>query len=80
MLIPHHGSKTSSSPEFLAQVSPHYAIASYGFDNRYHFPHEIAVKNYEQQGIPIYNTTDCGMVRVDLNQGPVKPLCYKNNG
>ena len=77
MLIPHHGSKTSSSPSFIKQVAPRYAIASYGFDNRYHFPHQQAMNVYQMQQIPVYNTMDCGMVRVRLQGGDSIPRCYR---
>ncbi len=68
LLVPHHGSKTSSSEAFLRQVAPRYAIASYGFDNRYHFPHPEAMRAYRQQHIPVFNTLTCGMIRVDLKR------------
>lgn len=75
MLVPHHGSKTSSSPSFISQVSPRYAIVSYGFDNHYHFPHEQAMRAYK---VPVYNTLDCGMVRIHLRAGyPTTPTCYR---
>jgi len=77
MLIPHHGSKTSSSTSFLQQVKPLYAIASYGFDNRYHFPHVQVVQRYQQQRIEVYNTMTCGMVSLLLTAKKlVKPHCY----
>lgn len=77
MLVPHHGSKTSSSIAYVNQVAPRYAIASYGFDNRYHFPHQQALDVYQKKSIPVYNTKDCGMVRVELNKGEVIPRCYR---
>ncbi len=67
LVIPHHGSKTSSSMPFVSHVSPLYAIASYGFDNRYHFPHKPAMDVYTAMNIPVYNTVNCGMVSVRLN-------------
>ena len=78
MLIPHHASKTSSSIGFVDSVSPHYAIASYGFDNRYHFPHREALHIYEQRHIPILNTVSCGMVTIILASTLIdpKPSCY----
>lgn len=76
LLIPHHGSKTSSSKEFINRVNPNYAIVSYGFDNRYHFPHPEALRNYS---IPIFNTMDCGRVRVNLSEGTESPpSCYRS--
>lgn len=76
LLIPHHESKTSSSMAFVMQVAPRYALASYGFDNRYHFPHQKTMNTYAQQNIPVYNTEECGMIRLDLAVGEViKPRC-----
>ena len=76
LVVPHHGSKTSSSPLFLNHVKPDYAIVSYGFDNRYHFPHQKVMQAYQQRGIPVYSTRSCGMVSVYLtptgmNQWPI---------
>ncbi len=79
MLVPHHGSKTSSTPLFLEMVKPSNAILSYGFDNRYHFPHASVIARYESQHITLFNTVDCGMVRVVLGQNGVqKPICYRS--
>ena len=64
MIIPHHGSKTSSSLDFVRKVSPNYAIASYGFDNRYHFPHQETLITYQEHHIRIFNTKDSGLIRV----------------
>lgn len=78
MVIPHHASKTSSTSSFVEQVSPEYAIVSYGFDNRYHFPHQQALQSYQQRKIPILNTVDCGMVTIKLDDtaNRYKPKCY----
>ena len=37
--VPHHGSRTSSSPEFVEQVGPSVAVISVGADNRFGHPH-----------------------------------------
>ncbi len=78
MVIPHHASKTSSTSAFVEQVSPQYAIVSYGFDNRYHFPHQQALQAYQQRQIPILNTVDCGMVTIllDDTKNRYKPKCH----
>lgn len=43
----HHGSKTSTSPEFLEAVRPSYAIVSAGKDNRYGHPHKKVLDTIE---------------------------------
>lgn len=62
LVVPHHGSNTSSSSAFLQMVTPKYALFSYGFDNRYHFPHAKALRRYRDLHIPIVATADQGMI------------------
>lgn len=78
LLVPHHGSKTSSSYRFLLEVAPRYAIASLGFDNRFHFPHAKTLANMKKLNIPFYRTDICGMVQINLpRQGTLKsPTCF----
>ena len=78
ILVPHHGSKTSSTPEFIESVSPQYAIASYGFDNRYHFPHDQAMQTYSRYQIPVFSTESCGYIQVKLrNSRRLEVYCSK---
>ncbi|MFC3909345.1 DNA internalization-related competence protein ComEC/Rec2 [Legionella dresdenensis] len=78
LVVAHHGSKTSSTPAFIHNVAPRYAIISAGFDNRYHFPHAQTITTLQEQGSAIYNTMDCGMVTVRLTRASIeKPKCYK---
>jgi competence protein ComEC len=76
LLVAHHGSKTSSSDVFLNQVSPIYAIASLGFDNRFHFPHPHTLQTYKKLGIPFYSTKDYGMITLRLGKEDVNPLKF----
>ncbi|GGI78562.1 DNA internalization-related competence protein ComEC/Rec2 [Legionella impletisoli] len=77
LLIPHHSSKTSSSEVFLRQVSPKYAVSSYGFDNRYHFPHQQTVEIYKKLKISVFNTVDCGKIGIHLTRrSTIQPMCY----
>ncbi len=55
--VPHHGSRTSSSPEFVDAVGAAVAVASVGLDNRFGHPHEEVVERYE----------DALFLRTDLN-------------
>lgn len=78
LIVPHHGSKTSSSYRFLLEVAPRYAIASLGFDNRFHFPHAQTLTSMNSLNIPFYRTDRCGMVQIIMPiQGEIKkPTCY----
>jgi len=55
--VPHHGSKTSSSEEFLEAVKPDLAIISVGRDNSYGHPSLIVLERYEECGIKILQTS-----------------------
>lgn len=77
LLVPHHGSKTSSSSIFLTEVKPQYAIASYGFDNRFHFPHPQTLKTYQRHRIPFYSTSTCGMIRLNFSLEKISISCDK---
>ncbi len=43
--IAHHGSRTSSTPEFIRTVSPQYALVSTSLHNKFRFPHKQTLKN-----------------------------------
>lgn len=58
----HHGSNTSSSPEFLRAVSPDVAIISCGLDNKYGHPHSETLDTLEDQKIQYYRTDMQGSV------------------
>ena len=62
--VPHHGSKTSSSAEFLDAVRPQYAIFSLGQRNRYRFPSEMVVERYRERGCHILRTDRLGAIRL----------------
>lgn len=58
----HHGSKTSTSAEFLAVVDPDYAVVSAGKDNRYGHPSTEVVERVEAAGVFIVSTSERGSV------------------
>ncbi len=64
MVVPHHGSQTSSSSSFLKVVAPKYAVLSYGFDNRYHFPHLKIMRRYQDAHIQLFATAEQGMIHL----------------
>lgn len=60
----HHGSDTSSSDEFLAAISPDYAVISCGEGNSYGHPNDSTIKKLEKYTDNIYRTDLCGTVIV----------------
>jgi len=58
--VGHHGSRTSSSEEFIQAVSPDVAIISSGRSNRYGHPHEETLATLEKYGIDIRRTDEEG--------------------
>ncbi|MCF6137990.1 DNA internalization-related competence protein ComEC/Rec2 [Pseudalkalibacillus berkeleyi] len=62
--VAHHGSKTSTSEDFLDHVTPSAAIISVGKNNRYHHPSEDVVKRLNEKGIRTYITAESGAVLV----------------
>ncbi|MFM8462435.1 MAG: ComEC/Rec2 family competence protein, partial [Polynucleobacter victoriensis] len=60
LLIPHHGSATSSSETFLDALQPNWAVAQAGYRNRYRHPNAKVVGRYVERGIPILETVHTG--------------------
>ncbi len=60
LLVPHHGSKTSSSPAFLDAVAPRVALVQTGYRNRYGHPAPAVAARYAERGIAFIDTVGCG--------------------
>lgn len=56
----HHGSDTSTSPEFLGAVSPQYGVVSAGCDNPYGHPHQSVTERLVQSDVTVFTTCDTG--------------------
>jgi len=60
LLMPHHGSKTSSSPAFLDAVQPRLALAQAGYRNRFGHPAPPVLARYRERGIEVIESARCG--------------------
>lgn len=62
--VAHHGSKTSSTIDFLKAVKPNYAVIGVGKDNNFGHPSDITIKNLKDMGVKIYRTDEIGEIEI----------------
>jgi len=70
LIVPHHGSNTSSSAVWLDGVKPRLAIVSAGYKNRFGHPTQNILKRYQQRNIALFNTADSGQLQIKLPASP----------
>ena len=67
VFVPHHGSKTSSTAEFVQAVNPQIAIIPAGFANRWRFPKPDILQRWQDSGAEIYTIADTGELNLKIN-------------
>lgn len=60
LLVPHHGSKTSSSAAFLDAVQPRTALVQAAYRSRFGHPAPEVVQRYRDRGIAVVDSAHCG--------------------
>jgi competence protein ComEC len=66
VLLPHHGSLTSSTPRFVTAVAPHFAVASVAWRNHWGFPKTDVVTRWRTVGTCVLSTGDSGALRFSM--------------
>jgi competence protein ComEC len=66
LVVPHHGSTTSSTPEFVERVRPRYALFAAGYRNRFGHPREEVVARYRERGSEILRTDRTGAIQLRI--------------
>ena len=69
LVVPHHGSATSSTPGFLDAVSPSIALFSAAGRGRFRLPHPRVLSRYADAGIAAYSTSRCGAITIGFAAG-----------
>jgi competence protein ComEC len=72
LVVPHHGSRTSSSAAFVAALAPRWAVVSAGHRNRWGFPAASVVERWRSAGAQVPRTSDSGAIEFDVD--PALPL------
>jgi competence protein ComEC len=67
LVVPHHGSKTSSTPAFIAAVQPRYAVFTAGYRNRFGHPREDVVERYRAAGSELLRSDEDGAILVAMD-------------
>ena len=68
--VGHHGSKTSSSKEFINEINPKYSIISVGKDNKFGHPNKEVPDNLKES--KIYRTDKDGSVKFKIKNDKLK--------
>jgi competence protein ComEC len=69
LIVPHHGSNTSSSSAFLSAVNPEISIISVGYRNRYRLPNRQVIERYRTMDMRFLQTDQTGAITIKLEQG-----------
>ena len=77
LLVPHHGSKTSSTEGFIDTVRPRWALFQHGYLNRYGHPAPAVVQRYAERGIRMLHSPTCGAMHWRSDQ-PQQVLCQRD--
>jgi competence protein ComEC len=62
--VPHHGSKTSSTEDFVRATKPTLAIISVGRNSRFGHPHNEVVQRWQANGATVLTTGECGTITI----------------
>ncbi|WP_404395222.1 DNA internalization-related competence protein ComEC/Rec2 [Pseudoalteromonas phenolica] len=68
LLVPHHGSKTSSSSSFLEAVKPTYGIVSRNYYSAWSLPHSEVIDRYASRQIKLIDTALSGQITIEFYQ------------
>jgi competence protein ComEC len=81
LVAPHHGSKTSSSSPFVAQVRPAFVLFSTGYRNHFGFPKAAVVERWRTTGARLHNSAEAGAIQFWLRPGQaaLMPALYREN-
>ncbi|HMC33374.1 MAG TPA: DNA internalization-related competence protein ComEC/Rec2, partial [Myxococcales bacterium] len=72
LLVPHHGSATSSTQEFVKRVAPRHAVFAVGHRNRFGHPREDVLERYREAGSELLRTDTGGAIQLRFAPGDLR--------
>src|SRR5574340_1108369 len=67
LVVPHHGSRSSSGPDFVAATLPDYAVFTAGYRNRFGHPKEEILQRYADSGAELLRSDEDGAILVEMD-------------
>ena len=77
--VGHHGSKYSTTTDFLNKVNPKYAIISVGKNNSYNHPNQVTINKLEKKNIEIHRTDQEGSIFLKSDGKTINITSKKTN-
>lgn len=77
LVVPHHGSDTSSTPEFIDRVAPAHALVAAGYRNRYGLPRPAVINDYHARGIETRVTYLTGAIQARVTEDGIRLNNYR---
>lgn len=77
LLVPHHGSRSSSSEGFLEAVRPRWSLVQAGYRNRYGHPAPEVLQRYAERDLTVVESSRCGAATWHSHR-PEALLCERN--
>ncbi|MBC7710119.1 MAG: DNA internalization-related competence protein ComEC/Rec2, partial [Rhizobacter sp.] len=72
LMMPHHGSLTSSTPSFIDAIAPKLAVVNAGYRNRFGHPRDSVLSRYVERNIPVLRTDWHGAITINSADGLAK--------
>ena len=77
LVVPHHGSRTSSTRDFVRAVSPDVAIFPVGYRNRFGLPSQEIVFRYQENGARLLSTAEDGAIRINATRSGMEVTAHR---
>ena len=78
LIVPHHGSKTSSTETFVEAVRPSIAIFTVGYRNRFGHPKKEILDRYQRKKASVHRTDYAGAVLIHFNQSGIEAKSWRD--
>jgi competence protein ComEC len=77
LVVPHHGSSSSSEPSFVAKVHPRYAVFTSGYRNRFGHPRPEVVSRYREAQTELMRSDADGAILVEMDANTIEVERYR---